>query len=288
MKMLLTKGWWAAGVLLASQSAFASVPWNGTANYLAAPGAQLDEALVGPFDTFDFGAGIGLIKPDSTVAVGNTFTGRFQTVVSGHILNSVGINTPQLNVSGSGSGFELTAVAQFTGTYTGLSSNSFNFSINGGTASLYFDSNPNHSFAADNGFYDGASILTGTITSGVGSILFPAVVGVGVEQVSLDISGAFGSFDSNVFSPAINGGEALFSLLVKTPFNNTPVIDAVANGANSVGGVSAVGGQLFQLDGTMQLTAVPLPPSAWMFLSSLLGFLSVNRRKSPVFRQAWP
>ena len=97
-----------AGTLLTGQMALASTPWIGMADYTLATGSQADEATVGPFDTYDFGAGIGLVKPDTTVAAGNTFTGTFQTMVNSHMLNGQGINVGQLDTSGgtafSGSG----------------------------------------------------------------------------------------------------------------------------------------------------------------------------------------
>lgn len=274
------------GSLITVPAAFASTPWVGTANYSAAPGATGDEASVGPFDTYDFGPGIGLVKPDSTIATGNTFSGYFQTVVTSHIFDSTARNVGQLDVSGgtnfsgTGNGFELTVRSFFTGQYTNVSTTSLDFAITGGTANLYFDSNPNYSFANDTGFGDGASILAGSITGGVGSIFAPAVIGVGFEQIDLDFSGVFGNFNADVYEPdTIEGGSALFSLKVKTPLNNTPIINQVANGANKVGGVSAAGGQLFELDGQMQLTAVPLPGAAWLFLTGIMGFLSTKRNK---------
>lgn len=272
------------GSLITGPAAFAS-NWVGTADYTVAPGATGDEASVGPFDTYDFGPGIGLVKPDTTVATGNTFSGYFQTVVTSHILDGTALNVGQLDVSGgtnfngTGNGFELTVRSSFTGQFTNVSASSLDIIITGGTANLYFDSNPNYSFANDSGFADGASILTGSITGGVGSIFSPAVIGVGFEQINLDFSGVFGNFNAGVYEPdTINGGAALFSVKVNTPLNNTPIINQVVNGSNSVGGTSASGGQLFELDGQMQLTAVPLPGAAWMFLSAMMGFLAVGRK----------
>ena len=278
------------GSLLVSHQALASSAWVGTANYLAAPGASTtDEAIVGPFDTYDFGPGIGLVKPDTTVATGNTFTGYFQTVVTSHMLNGTALNLGQLDVSGgtnfsgSGNGFELTVRSYFTGKYDNVSFNSLDVSITGGTASLYFDTSPDYNFANDSGFADTAPILTGTITGGVGTVIYPSIIGVGAEQIDLNFSGIFGSFDTNVYEPdTIAAGTALFSLKVKTPFNNTPIINQVTAGLNKVGGLSATGGQLFELDGQLQLTAVPLPGSAWLFLSAMMGLVSFNRKNKSV------
>lgn len=273
-----------AGSFLIIPVTFASTPWNGTADYTAALTSAGDEAAVGPFDTYDFGPGIGLIKPDGAVAAGQTFQGYFQTVVTGHLYQSNALTTPELNVSGasgSGNGFELTVRSYFEGTYVNVSANSLDFNITSGTAGLYFDTTPDYNFANDSGFANDEAILSGAISTGIGSIIFPNVIGVGVETVNLDISGVFGGFNADIFEPdTIGGGSAIFSIKTKTPSNSTPIIDQVTNGsAKSVSGLSIVGGQLFELDGQMQLTAVPVPGAAWLFLSAIMGLLSVTRRK---------
>lgn len=272
----------AAGLGMVAPAVYAGTPWIGTADYKNAPGALGDEAVVGPFDTYDFGAGIGLvkIKDNGPVVNGAEFTGVFQTMVDGHFLGQAGINVPELNISGSGAGFELTFVSNFSGTFTNVSDSSWDFNITGGSASLKFDSTPNYNFANDSGFNDGASILQGTVTNGVGSIQTPGVVGIGVEQVALDFSGIFGSFDPKVYQPGtINGGSSLFSIKSELLANYTPIIEQVRNGSNSVLGTSAIGGQLSELDGTLQLTAVPVPTAVWLFLSGLMGILCINKRK---------
>ncbi len=274
----------AVGLALMTPAAFASVPWVGTADYLNAPGATGDEVKVGPFDTYDFGSGIGLIKNNTS----GGFDGYFQTMVDGHFLSSVGINVPQLNVSGAGgsftgtgNGFELTLVSHFTGVYTSSTASAVDFSITGGDAQLYFDTNPNYNFAADSGFTDGDVILSGHIAGGLGSIIFPGVIGIGVEQVALNFSGLFGSYNTNVYDPdTIVGGSTLFSIKTKALFSGaTPVINSVVNGTNKVMGISAGGGQLAELDGTLQLTAVPVPAAAWLFGTGLMGFLYNGKRK---------
>jgi hypothetical protein len=279
MKQFYTKVLLVSAVSLASAAnVYAAVPWVGSANYLAAPNAQNDEALVGPFDSYDFGAGIGLIKPDGQMAVGQTFSGWFQTWVGSHVLNGSGITVPQLNTSGSGTGFELTVVSQFTGTYTSLVSGGMGFTIDSGLASMMFDSNPNYHFGLDQGFSDGNAIFTGSITGGSGFV--NTAIGYGFEAVSLDMTGSFGLVDANVYSPGnINGANALFSIAAKTPFVNTPVINQVLAGNKTVQGNSVINGQLFELDGNLQLTAVPLPATAWMFLGGLFGLVGINRKK---------
>lgn len=279
MKKKVAKGLLLAVVsVMVAPAAFASVPWVGTANYLVAPGNDGDEAFVGPFDTYDFGAGIGLIQSIGSAQVGGQFNGWFQTMVNSHILNGTGLTVPQLNTSGTGSGFELTVISQFTGTYTSLAGGVLGFSIDNGSASLMFDSSPDYNFGADSGFSNGNAILAGSITGGSGSVNMN--IGYGFEAVTLDMTGALAVVNSSVYNPSnINGASTLFSVAVKTPNTNTPVINQVASGSNSVLGNTASGGQLFELDGNMQLTAVPVPGAAWLFLSALMGFVSVSRKK---------
>jgi hypothetical protein len=284
----------AVSLITVSPFASANTPWVGTANYQAAPGATGDEGVVvGPFDTYDFGAGIAVIKPAGVITTGTKFSGSFQTYVVSHQLGSVGINTPQLdnsggtNFVGTGNGYELTLVANFTGEYTNISSSGWNFKIdNGGTANLYFDSaSPDYKFANDTGFKDGVSILSGAISGGDGTILLPGVVGIGGEQVTLDFSGIFGSYNTNVYEPdTIGGGSALFSIQTKALFGQrTPVLDEVWAGAKQVNGITASNlGELAELDGKLNLTAVPVPAAAWMFLTGLLGFLGIRKRKTVI------
>ncbi|MGR8932576.1 MAG: flocculation-associated PEP-CTERM protein PepA [Gammaproteobacteria bacterium] len=270
-----------AGLTLISSTAFASTGWVGTADYRNAVGAENDEAIVGPFDTYDFGAGIGLSEPDSTIEVGKTFKGWFQTMVNSHIFHGSGLEVPQLNTSGkagTGTGFELTLVSQFEGTYTSFSNGSLGFTINSGTGTMLFDSNPNFDFASDSGFADGTPILSGEISGGSGQINL--INGYGYEVVNLIASGSMSIVDPNVFNPSnIVGGSALFSISASSPFTSTPVIDQVVAGSGSVMGNTRSAGQFFELDGNLKLTAVPLPTAAWLFLSGLIGLLPYNSRK---------
>jgi hypothetical protein len=278
----------AAGLAMVTPAALASAPWIGSADYKLAPGATGDEAKVGPFDTYDFGTGIALLQPAGIIQEGTTFTGYFQTMVDGHFLGANGITVNQLDISGgknfagSNNGFELTLTSYFNGVYTNVTANSADFSIQGGSASLYSDTNPDYNFALDTGFNNGANILSGSITGGLGSIIFPGVWGIGAEQINLDFNGIFGSFNAAVYDPdTIGGGSALFSIKTKTLLNpNTPVIDEVWNGNKKVGGILAANvSQLAELDGKLQLTAVPVPAAAWLFGSGLLGLLTAGKRK---------
>ncbi|MDT4288017.1 flocculation-associated PEP-CTERM protein PepA [Methylomonas sp. MO1] len=255
----------AAGLSLVAPVSMAST-WAGTANYTAATGATGDEAIVGPFDTYDFGSGITLVQFTSAT----TFTAYFQTMVDGHFLNNAGINVPELNISGAGSGFELTVAATLNGTYSNFSGfQSFNFS--GGAVNLYFDTTPDYSFTGDSGFNNGAAILSGTVTGGSG-VISPA--GVGAEQLDLNFSGIFGSYDSNVYTPGITGGHSIFSINL----NNSSLL----SGINSVLGQNKSTGVLAAVDGSIQLTAVPVPTAVWLFGTGLIGLISAGKRKNSV------
>ncbi|OYX25952.1 MAG: hypothetical protein B7Z03_15145, partial [Hydrogenophilales bacterium 32-62-9] len=121
-------------------SAFAAVNWNGTANYTVAPGAQLDEEAVGPFDTYDMGAGVVLLKNTG----GNNYNGFYQSFVTNHELASTSVNAPKLNNT-----YELTMAANFTQTVTPVGGSSSLINVNGGTFNLYFDSSVDRNFGAD-------------------------------------------------------------------------------------------------------------------------------------------
>lgn len=258
-----------AGLGMVTPAAFSAVmpAWVGTANYLNAPGAGGDESLTTNFDTYDFGNGVGaIVNADINQSVGSTFTGYYQTYVTQHQLNGVGVNVTGLNSTGGGTGFELTMQAMFTGIYTFNDTKTINFDVTGGSAALYFDTTPNYSFTGDSGFSSPNVLLTGTIdNTGSGTL---KSTGIGVSE--FNIAGAFGNAAPNVYVPnTIDGGIALFTINLRP---NTPIL----NGVSSVMGKTS---NLYAADGSLQLTAVPLPATVWLLLSALMGLLSVNKRK---------
>ncbi|WP_157199108.1 flocculation-associated PEP-CTERM protein PepA [Methylomonas koyamae] len=252
----------AAGLSLVTPVTMAATTWVGIADYSNAPTAGgVDEDSVGPFDTYDFGVGVSLIKFTPTSATTGSLSGWYQSAVVEHSLDFVTAPSPNLNSSGSGAGYELTAVARFTGTYT-ISGATNTFQITGGNVGLYFDTTPDYNFAADSGFEEAyAPILFGSIAGGEGSV---NASGSGFEELSLNFSGAFGGYDHNVYSPdTIGGGDAIFSIKTKGV--------SLLSSVNSVLGESKVGGALFAADGNLQLTAVPVPTAIWMFGTGLIG-----------------
>ena len=238
-----------------------------TADYGASPGASGTEDLVGPFTSLDLSdAGIALIKGAIGVPEGTAVEGYYQSFVTAHTDGTGTLPAPGLNT-----GYELTLRSSFFGT-TGPGGS---FNINSGNAQLYFDPTPDKNFSTDSGFDDSASILSASINGGQGVFSPPA--GVGTLTFTVD------SFDADVFTPELIGGDAIFTLELTTDPGTTS--DAVRNGSNSVMGVNVVnegnpGGDLLtDADGNVSLTAVPVPAAIWLFGAGLLGIAGIAPRR---------
>lgn len=265
------------GVLFAPGVHAAMVPWEGTANYLAASTAGGDEDSVGPFSSYDFASGgVVLVRPTSIAnpgffTVGDTYQGLYQSYVTRHMLGSDTVASANLNTTGSGAGYELTIGADFTEEVVGVDSfGNPTFAVTGGSASVYFDTNPNMSFATGTGFDDGSPILTGTITGGSGTYL--AAQGLGVS--SIDLAVAASGFDAAVFEPdTIAGSEGVFTLQFN-PNGPTSQISAV------LGNQVSTGDLLLEADGNLNLLAVPLPAPLWLLGTALAGLIVTARRNS--------
>jgi hypothetical protein len=254
----------AAGLALTAPAAFSAVmpTWVGTANYSGLGAGTMSPT--GNFDTYDFGNGVGAIVNDPN---SSNFIGYFQTYVTQQQLAGVGVAVPGLNTTGAGSGFQITMQATINGQYTSVNNGNEVFNVTGGTAALYFGPSPDYSFVNDSGFGPGTGItklLSGTIDSGSGTLLSN---GFGFSQV--DIGGAFGNAAPGVYNPnTIGGGLSIFTInLVNAP---------VLSGVHSVMGQTS---NLFSANGSLQLTAVPLPAAVWLFLSAMMGLLAANKRK---------
>lgn len=246
----------------AAQSAYAVSNWSGTANYTVAPGAQLDEEAVGPFDTYDMGAGVVLLKNTS----GTNYNGFYQSYVTNHELASVSVLAPKLN-----STYELTMVANFTETVTDVGGGASIINVTGGTFSLYFDSNVNRNFGTDSGFTDGASILSGTILGGLGSAVSSGGMVFGVTDITVQITG----YNTAVFEPdTITNAGGIFTLRLGSPLDAALLGNVTSVQANTV----AAGDFLFAADGNIAL-AVPEAETYAMMLAGLglVGFMARRR-----------
>ncbi|HKJ08541.1 MAG TPA: hypothetical protein VKA76_05600, partial [Gammaproteobacteria bacterium] len=158
----------AAGLVVAvAAPAGASTTWVGTADYSAGSNGVTNAPTVGPFSAYDFGSGALLLRPTtaSTLGVGSTLDGNFQTFVSDH---GSGVSQGNLNgLSGPGTGtpYELTLAATLQEQITSIdnTTGTIGFSVTGGQARLYLSPTVDYSFTGDSGFTDGAPILQGTV-----------------------------------------------------------------------------------------------------------------------------
>src|SRR3569832_2157322 len=157
-KQLMTIGGMCLGALLAPATHAESVPWTGTANYTAATGATGDEDTVGPINSYDFSSGgMVLIRPVSVAGtgftVGDTYSGFYQSAVTRHMLGTSTVASPNLNTTGSGSGYELTIGANFNERVVSVDTfGNPTFEVTGGNASIYFDTTPDQNANAGPGF----------------------------------------------------------------------------------------------------------------------------------------
>lgn len=260
----------AGAAALLSANAYAQLNWVGTANYTAAPGAQGDEdAAVGPFDTYDFGTGVVLVKPTGVVGSNTLATGYYQSYVTGHQLGGLsGGSVPAPNLSAGN--YELTITSTFFETVNTATNQ---VSVTGGNVALHLDTSVDRNFNTDSGFGDGTAILNGTIIGGNGGFFQFGGQTLGVTDLRVRID----SFNPSVFEPdTIYEGSSVFTLRLGSPFDA-----AFLNPINSVLGV-AIGpdGLKFAADGYITL-AVPEASSSLMMLAglALVGFVVARRNK---------
>lgn len=260
----------AALLALGMQTAGAAV----TANYkLAAPEATGDEDIIGPFDTYDAGQGVALVKPFSGSGsiifpqVGDVVDVFYQAHLQGHQLNGVTLLPTGLN-----STYEITIVAQFKEVVTSAIPNGGSLSVNSaviagsGLAQVYMDTTPDYNYVGDSGFTNGQLILTGSIQAGLGTLTNIGIGAVGFEALTYI---AITSFDANVFDPDLVYADGIFTL---STFGTSTA------GVGSVLGNAIGGGLLISSDGNITLTAVPLPAAAYLLGSALVGLTSIRRR----------
>ena len=252
----------------AAQSAHALSNWVGTADYTAGTSSVGDEDVVGPFSTFDAGAGVVLLEATGTSGSTAYYNGFYQSYVTNHELFGTSVAAPNLN-----STYELTLVSSFqeaVDTTTGA------FTITGGTFDIFLDTTNNRSFSGDSGFTDGDNILSGTITGGNGTSISVASMIFGVSDINIQVT----SFDSNVFEPdTITDAGGIFTLRLNNPYDA-----GFLNGINSVQGHTVDSGDFkFAADGYMAM-AVPEANTYAMMLAGLglVGFMARRSTRTPV------
>ena len=99
--------------------------------------------------------------------------------------------------------------------------------------------------------------------------------------MDINFSGTFGNYDQNVYDPdTISGGSTLFSINLNNQSANS-VTNAITTGNNTVMGsaYNPASSILAEADGTLSLTAVPLPASVWFLVSGLISLFSFKKRQ---------
>lgn len=246
---------------LGMHTAQAASNWTGTADYTQAPGSIGDEDVVGPFDTYDAGSGVVLLKSTGTTGSGpslvSSFNGFYQSFITNHELAGTIAAAPNLN-----STYELTAVASFTESVTAAGA----ISVTGGSFAIYLDTNPNRNFNTDTGFTDGDAILTGNIIGGTG--VADSGFSLGVTNITIAVT----SFNAAVYQPpTIASGGGVFTLRMNNPYDAS-----FLNPITSVMGNSVASGDLkYAADGYIAL-AVPEAKTYAMMLAglALVGFMA--------------
>lgn len=254
-----------------------AVPWVGSANYYTPVLTPLgnDEEVVGPFDSYDFGAGVVLMEKSASQPgpSGTTsYDGYYQSFVTKHELNGNTASAPLLDNT-----YELTVIADFKQNVSVISPSVTQSAVQSGTFSLYRDTTPDRSFVLDSGFSDGApAIMSGSIVGGSGTASSDANGNItGVTYLDIKVT----YYDPTVFVPGtINGADGIFTLRLDTSGTGFP------SGVNSVQSHSydpSSGDLLFAADGYATLSAVPEAETYGMMLAGLglIGFI-VRRRNA--------
>ena len=259
------------GLMVVSLPAVAE-PWVGTADYTQAPGiagnateeAKVEE--VGPFDKYDFGAGVVLLEENTTTCGVGCYDGYYQSYLTNHELNGSPLISTKLNNS-----YEITVIASFQEVVSASG-----ITVTGGTVSLQLDTTKDRNFGLDTGFSDGYTFLTGTIVGGSGTVLDMGSRIFGATELEMRVD----SYDAAIFEPdTIIGGDGIFTLRLGFPTDAN-----FLNSVSTVMGHSYSSGDLkFAADGNLNLVAAPIPEmeqySLILLGFGLVGVLSSRRRK---------
>lgn len=253
-----------------TQSAHAATDWVGTADYTAGAGAAGDEEVVGPFSTYDFGAGVVLLEATGTAGAITSFNGYYQSYVTKHELAGVPVASPLLDDT-----YELTVVANFTQDVTAVNAQTSEISVNsGGTFSLYRDTTRDRNFTTDSGFTDGDLIMTGTILGGIGAATSLGGMIFGATDITIAVTG----FDAAVYEPdTIAAAGGIFTLRLGNPSD-----ESFLSEVTSVQGIGVEGNFLYAADGYATLAVPEAETYAMMLVGlGLVGFMARRRTRLP-------
>jgi hypothetical protein len=251
------------------QSAYAAPTWVGTADYTQSLNPIANADVVGPFDTYDQGVGVVLLKTTSVVGATTNLDGYYQSYINQHTLEGFGVSAPTLDTN-----YELTVVANFTES-TDTATGAINVNP-GGTFGLYLGNAIDRSFTGDSGFDNGDLILSGTITGGTGTSITTGSMIIGVTNIDIAVTG----YDTNVYSPdTIAGGGGIFTLRLGSAFDEPLLSGVMTVQGNSVAGA---GNFLFAADGYTALAVPEAETYAMMLVGlGLVGFMVCRRTRLP-------
>lgn len=238
--------------------------------------ATYPSEVIGPFDSYDLSAGsVALLKGSTTAPIGQTYEGVYQGHVNEHLLNGSSVFSSLLNNS-----YEITAVARYTGTTTAIVNSTSFFNIGSSTKpgagfKLLFDDSPDRDLVADSGYTDsslGTSLLEGDIIGGSGAFtLTPGGIVEGLGFTTLEI--AVTATAPGIFNPDILSVGAILRLTLDE--------DGFTSGITSVLGETVEPEDLLiGVDADLELSPVPLPAAAWLFIGAmgLVGFLGRKKQ----------
>lgn len=244
--------------------------------------ASADPTITNTDGTFDPFGGFDWNKAGNVLTFGPIVNGGSVTSVfwaNAVLLNdtsSMPFATPGLQPTGSA--YEYTVYAVMTETVScggalGDPCGAFaNFTLTGGSWTIYYDTSPDANLVAGTGIQDGDILLTGSVTGGGG--VFNLTPGGGIG--AFNYQGSVTYTNSTYINPALVSSTATSTLQVGNATTNwTPP-------SGQPGGGSIVGALAFQADGNQAFTARSVPePSTLLLLSgALLGLAAVRRKGS--------
>ncbi len=249
---------------LTATPALAATNWVGTASY----GVE----TVGPFNTYDFSsAGVLLLDPQ-TPTIAN---GYYQSFVTQHLLDGLVVSNPLL----SSGNYEITVMADFVSQITSATVFGQTFATLSGNFSLWLDTTPDRNFNTDTGFNNEIKIMEGTILSGASSLINVSTQQFGGGALQLQVTG----FNTGIFEPdTISAGESIFTLRLNSPVD-TAFLSPITS-VQSHAYAPLTGDLLFAADGSLTLTAAPVPePSTYALALAgfgVIGAAVIRRRRS--------